>query len=101
MQALAGDDHQVLNSVRRPFAKFCMYSERNSGSNWVSKLIQVTSPASQSNLDYLSLSMLLRSACTVCALLSLLKVTLTVWVVNDGTGWIIKMRSCGDWINCR
>lgn len=39
-QALSGE-HQVLNSAQKPITEFCMYSERNSGSNWVSSLIQV------------------------------------------------------------
>ncbi len=42
VQALSGDEHPVLNSVRPPVRKFCMYSERNSGSNWVSSLIEVS-----------------------------------------------------------
>ena len=31
----------VLNAARPALTHYCMYSERNSGSNWVDKLIQV------------------------------------------------------------
>ena len=42
-QAAAGNDFPVLNSALPVIKKFCMYSERNSGSNWVSSLIEVSS----------------------------------------------------------
>ncbi len=41
MQALSGEDkRQVLNSMRPRVTNFCMYSERNSGSNWVASLLK-------------------------------------------------------------
>ena len=41
-QALSGEGkQQVLNSMRPKITKFCMYSERNSGSNWVASLLKV------------------------------------------------------------
>ena len=36
-----GTEREVLNSARPRVKKFCMYSERNSGSNWVASLLQV------------------------------------------------------------
>ena len=41
VQALAGETRQVLNTVRPKITRFCMLSERNSGSNWVAALLQV------------------------------------------------------------
>ena len=41
MQALAGETRQVLNTVKPKITKFCMLSERNTGSNWVSALLKV------------------------------------------------------------
>ena len=41
-QALAGETRQVLNAVRPKIRKFCMLSERNTGSNWVAALLKVT-----------------------------------------------------------
>lgn len=38
-----GTEREVLNSARPWVKKFCMYSERNSGSNWVASLLQVRS----------------------------------------------------------
>ena len=42
-QAISGTgaEREVLNSMRPRVKKFCMYSERNSGSNWVASLLQV------------------------------------------------------------
>ena len=34
----------MLNTVRPKITRFCMLSERNTGSNWVAALLQVTSP---------------------------------------------------------
>ena len=39
-QALAGETRQVLNTVKPKIRKFCMLSERNTGSNWVAALLQ-------------------------------------------------------------
>ena len=36
----------MLNTVRPKITKFCMLSERNTGSNWVAALLKVTSPDS-------------------------------------------------------
>lgn len=42
MHAQVLDGHPpVLNAPRPPLTHFCMYSERNSGSNWVHRLIQL------------------------------------------------------------
>ena len=41
VQALAGETRQVLNTVKPKITKFCMLSERNTGSNWVSSLLKV------------------------------------------------------------
>ncbi|BDA47078.1 hypothetical protein COCOBI_09-5330 [Coccomyxa sp. Obi] len=40
LQAASGNSFPVLNSAPPVMKKFCMYSERNSGSNWVSSLIE-------------------------------------------------------------
>lgn len=40
LQAASGNNFPVLNSAPPVIKKFCMYSERNSGSNWVSSLIE-------------------------------------------------------------
>ena len=42
-QALAGETRQVLNTARPKITKFCMLSERNTGSNWVAALLKVAS----------------------------------------------------------
>ena len=41
-QAASGNSFPVLNSAPPVITEFCMYSERNSGSNWVSSLIEVS-----------------------------------------------------------
>ncbi len=83
-QALAGETRQVLNTVKPKIRKFCMLSERNTGSNWVAALLQASA------ICLLAWNLI---CCTYCILLCYETIPLSVLPALYMQQWQ-QCRSC-------